>query len=64
MGTPGHRSRTSGCLCSGQLLFEVCALLREVYHFVVILCSESGLDTEKAIRITCAWLYASGRRRS
>lgn len=33
-------------------------------HFVVMLCKESGLETEKAMRMTCAWLYASGRSRS
>lgn len=26
------------------------------HHFVVMLCRESGLLTEKAIKMTCAWL--------
>lgn len=36
----------------------------EAHHFVVMLCKESGLEVEKAMRMTWAWLYANGRRRS
>ena len=79
MGTPGQRSRTSGCLflfCTVRR--EVCFVFglpvlckvgwerygRGVYHFVVILCKESGLAIEKAMRMTWACAYASGRSRS
>jgi hypothetical protein len=50
----------------GVSLASFCYLTgsKVVYHLVVMLCNESGLETEKAMRMTCAWLYASGRRRS
>lgn len=66
MGTPGQRSRTSGCLLITHMLECDSDLWMRIflYHLVVMLCRESGLETENAIRMTCAWLYASGRSRS
>ena len=57
IGTPGQRSRTSGCLrtiVSNWPEFKYS--VQTPYHLVVMFCRESGLETEKAMRITCAWL--------
>lgn len=63
MGTPGHRSRTSGCLGREDELVDrlQCVDLQlmgafDAYHLVVMFCRESVLETEKAMRMTWAWL--------